>query len=51
MQKSGHTWTTKCKDVELFEQQYKELVRTEISLFAHLMFRWIILMCISKNVW
>ena len=30
MQKCGHTWTTKCKDVELFVQQYKEIVRTEI---------------------
>ena len=28
--KCGHTWTTRCKDVELFVQQYKELVRTEI---------------------
>ena len=28
--KCGHTWTTRCKDVELFVQQYKEIVRIEI---------------------
>ena len=50
MQKNAGTHGLQnAKMLNFFVQQYKELSEQKYSLFAHLMFHWIILMCISKE--